>query len=535
MDFGTFLIFCSSPTSMTMSFSRDWTSRCSPSHPQLALALAIVKSKPSNTTIKDHILEIRRHIHDGKAYRCPEFPEKHLDSITFWREAYEKSESAQSTLLDKIYELEQRNATLILKNGECNASEPKSSLTKRKMNGDGDSAKLSHSQKRSKTMKNGRLNTSRPQATTPFLRHFHALQKQLLRKFDSDALVSFAVGLCESIDTAVRLELGDRGIKTRISTQEKTLQILDPDLQHALQGIRSSYPCLLQALKKLSVNDDTGSASGVITYHIIQLFQRTLGHMHRYIVLKGKERIAQGSFSGKKIKRSKTKMPKTCTGQAYQLLFEEEKTLNLFSHFLASMILSLNPVRPQENNLLEGFLCSILEHVGRALSLFVFKELYSNPDLRLNPAKLPMPGNFDKEHPTREEIAVAQRAAECEAKHLIWILERAMAFADQFERASDETKNDMISTETTPSGGPFQGILHRARTKLQNTLLKGIFGENEPEFRNSLRMPEKPPYSLPEEFPGRAFISAEIDPAEWFTQEVWRIVGWDVLLNEKHG
>lgn len=522
------------------------------------------------TIYLDHILEIRRHIHDGKAYRCPEFPEKHLDSITFWREAYEKSESAQSTLLDKIYELEQRNATLILKNGECDASEPKSSLTKRKLNGNGDSAKLSHSQKRFKTMENGRLNTSRPQgkyflsgmadelgfsesgvcslwsihpyavgtdnikATTPFLRRFHALQKQLLRKFDSDALVSFAVGLCESIDTTVRLKLGDRGIKTRISTQEKTLQILDPDLQHALQGIRSSYPCLLQALNKLSVNDDTGSASGVITYHIIQLFQRTLGHMHRYIVLKGKEIITQGSFSGKKIKRSKTKMPKACTSQAYQLSFEEEKTLNLFSHFLASMILSLNPVRPQENNLLEGFLCSILEHVGRALSLFVFKELYSNPDLRLNPVKLPMPCNFDKEHPTREEIAVAQRAAESEAKHLIWILERAIAFADQFERPSDETKNDMISTETTLSGGPFQGILHRARTKLQNTLLKGIFGENEPEFRNSLRMPEPPPYSLPEEFPSRAFSSAEIDPAEWFTQEVWRIVGWDVLLDEKH-
>ncbi|EQL37704.1 hypothetical protein, variant [Blastomyces dermatitidis ER-3] len=532
-----------------MTPSQDWNSCCPPSQPQLALALAIVKSKPSNTTIKDHILKIRRHIQNGKAYHAPELPEKHLDSITFWREAYEMSESAQSKLLDKIYELEQRNAALLLKGGESNASETNAPRTKRKINGDGDSTVLSHAQKRAKTTKNGRLNTSRPQSkdflsgtadelgfseiSTPFLRHFHALQKQLQRKINHEALVSLSVGLCEAIDITIRSRIGDKRTRSNVSVKQKTLQPREPGLQHVLKGICPSYPLLLQTLNKLSDSDDAGSGIGVLTYHIIQLFQKTLGHMHQYIISKGKESIAQGIPAGKKGKqRSKTKMTKTPASPL--ITSDEELTLNLFSHFLASMILSLNPVKPQENSLLEGFLFSILEKVGRTLCLFVFKELYSNSDLRLNPAKLPMPGNFDKEYPARGEMAIAQRAAECEARHLIWILERAIAFTDQFERPSDVINGDLVLPETTlPKGPPSEGILQRAKTKLQNTLLKGIFGENEPKFRDSLKVPEKPSYSLPEVSSGRSFDSAATDPAEWFTQEVWRLIGWDVLLDEK--
>ncbi|KKZ63638.1 hypothetical protein EMCG_02079 [[Emmonsia] crescens] len=524
-----------------MASSRDWNSCCPPSQPQLALALAVVKSKPSDTTIKDHILEIRRHIHDGKTYHAPEMPEKHLDSITFWREAYEKSESAQSKLLDKIYALEQRNAALLLKRGEDNASGTKAPTAKRKMNGNGDLTALNHSQKRAKTAKNGRLNISRPQgndflsATTPFLRHFHALQKQLQRKIDHEALVSLSVGLCEAIDMAIRLGIGEKEAKTSSLVKQKTLQPRDPDLHLILKGIRPSYPVLRQVLNKLSDNDHTSSGVGVITYHLTQLFQRTLGHLHQYIMSKTKEKIALEKSVGRKVKqRPKTRITKTSTTPSSQPPSDEEVTLNLFTNFLASMILSLNPIRPQENGLLEGFLFVILEHVGKTLCLFVFKELHSNPNLRLSPTKLPMPGNFDKEYHARGEMVVARRAAECEAKHLIWILERAIAFTDQFERPSDEMNNTSVSTETILSRDPPHGILQRARDKLQNTLLKGVFGETEKEFRDSLKMPEKPPYSLPEgQISGRFRAAVDIDPAEWFTQEVWRLVGWDVLLNEK--
>ena len=39
-------------------------------------------------------------------------PEKFFDSVSFWKQAYEKSEAEQSKLQDRIFELEQRNQEL---------------------------------------------------------------------------------------------------------------------------------------------------------------------------------------------------------------------------------------------------------------------------------------------------------------------------------------------------------------------------------------------------------------------------------------
>jgi hypothetical protein len=41
--------------------------------------------------------------------------DSYFNSVKFWQEAYEKSEEAQSRLLDKIYDLEQRNDVLFSK------------------------------------------------------------------------------------------------------------------------------------------------------------------------------------------------------------------------------------------------------------------------------------------------------------------------------------------------------------------------------------------------------------------------------------
>lgn len=58
---------------------------------------------------------------------------RHLDSITFWRDAYTKSEAEAIKLLDRIYDLEQRNEALLSRTA---ASSSTSSLnltpTKRK-------------------------------------------------------------------------------------------------------------------------------------------------------------------------------------------------------------------------------------------------------------------------------------------------------------------------------------------------------------------------------------------------------------------
>lgn len=63
----------------------------------------------------DHILQIRSFIKNGRTCNRPAPDDKFFDSVSFWQQAYEKSEAEQSKLLDRLYELEQRNESLAAK------------------------------------------------------------------------------------------------------------------------------------------------------------------------------------------------------------------------------------------------------------------------------------------------------------------------------------------------------------------------------------------------------------------------------------
>jgi hypothetical protein len=174
---------------------------------------------------------------------------------------------------------------------------------------------------------------------------------------------------------------------------------------------------------------------------------------------------------------------------------------------------------------------TILEYVGKTLSIFIFKDLHSNPDLRLAPATLPTPIPLAGNHVDGVEIAVLERAAECESNLLVWILERAMAFTRQRDESATITSN----IPPTPSqSSPAAGLSERARNKLQNSLLKGVFGADDPEFQDSLQPPgERPESQIDDESAGWLRASPEKDIGQWFSQEVWRLLGWDVLLRGK--
>lgn len=63
-------------------------------------------------------------------------PDKFFDSVSFWQQAYERSEAEQSKLLDRIFELEQRNTALLAKTqkGDLGEEEQLPESSKRKAN-----------------------------------------------------------------------------------------------------------------------------------------------------------------------------------------------------------------------------------------------------------------------------------------------------------------------------------------------------------------------------------------------------------------
>lgn len=108
-----------------------------PSQAQLALAMAIVKQKPTGMNVQDYVLQIRKNIKNAESCGRDYLEDRFFDSVSFWQHAYKKSEAEQSRLMDRIYELEQRNEVLITKLQSQNSlsQEVTQVSVKRKANG----------------------------------------------------------------------------------------------------------------------------------------------------------------------------------------------------------------------------------------------------------------------------------------------------------------------------------------------------------------------------------------------------------------
>lgn len=102
----------------------------------------------------DYILQIRGLIKKVEELNVL-FDDKFFDSICFWQKAYQESQAEQTKLLDTIYELEQRNQSLLAKAREGSTSDNKSpSATKRKadgLQGNGDSAEAAKKRRRGRS------------------------------------------------------------------------------------------------------------------------------------------------------------------------------------------------------------------------------------------------------------------------------------------------------------------------------------------------------------------------------------------------
>lgn len=283
---------------------------------------------------------------------------------------------------------------------------------------------------------------------------------------------------------------------------------------------------LLQGFGKLNKTTESRKYQGQLTYSFVKLFGDTLASLHTVSVIQTQSQARQDI------------RPPTDKGQAETTHQSDPKTTNndtnLYIHLsqlLVTMIAALDLAKPHHINILEGFFYLLLQRVGKILYTFVFNEEES-PILASR--------NAEQENLQTHGIEVTRneasktRAMHVEAKHLIWILERAMSFVHRQQvipppRKPPKSKIKNPSTTITPtlpnrhSAKPT--LSEHAKTRLQNTLLKGVFGVDSEEFKNGLKMPTRAEMDLDMDLP----TVAEEDVAEWFKGEVWRLVGWEIL------
>ena len=200
---------------------------------------------------------------------------------------------------------------------------------------------------------------------------------------------------------------------------------------------------------------------------------------------------------------------------------------------LLAIIGSLDPKQRSHGALFEAILYFILSRVGSHLFFFTFN--HERSETVDGDIAVPFPpchseaGVSDSAAPV-----VKQRVAIMEGKHLIQLLARAMTLAPSFLGSnlypSATTRlsraSGMVNRASASKPSAIKSALTLlARQKLQHTLINAMFGEDDAqnEFTERLTKPKPfPPIAAPPNVDDK-------DVSAWFSEQVWRLVGWEVL------
>lgn len=277
--------------------------------------------------------------------------------------------------------------------------------------------------------------------------------------------------------------------------QERTMaeaQIaMDSKLDTRLLATSRIFPWVLESIDLL---DHTPAGKGFqsqVVYSYITLFRNLLEHICDLAASQYKHGVSKVTQKGKN-NGAQTSIQ---TPQPLAPSTPNNRTTTKICHLLVTMTASLEPTKQTHQDILDGFLSFLLSRVGQLLSLFVF----SNPLIRDAKKTSPVERNSTEE-------------SKSQAPYLIYILSRLKPLA----------------ARPSPSF-----LAEKARAKLQHTLLKAVFAGQTEEFVEALREPCDPGFNLNVnkavdvlEVAGR--VSGNM--GDWYKSEVWRIVGWDVLI-----
>ncbi|KAF7161491.1 hypothetical protein CNMCM5623_007062 [Aspergillus felis] len=503
-----------------------------PSQAQLALAMAVVKQKPAGMDIEDYVLQIRKNIKTVESCGKNYLEDRFFDSVSFWQHAYKRSEAEQSRLMDRIYELEQRNEALLAKLQLQNplSQENTQVSAKRKANGNLNARKRAKTQLTSQNQAFGMaLESSKlveqpesmeESATASFMRHFYALQRAIQRRPSRSTIVQCSGDLCDVAVHEVLTAARWRGHTSRPS-KKPVLQAKRPHLEQVLRSVKCAFQLILQALEKLAESENDLHGRGQLDYHLIRLYQAIATALEQYCISNsGHISASTGSSKTPKNKQArKSKSAKPCQELENLATTSVDEAASQISRLLGSIAISLNLSYAVHRAVFEGLLYVLLTRVGSLLCIFVFQDLQTRPDLHVDQTKLPLPQGLQGAKLDDKSL----RAMQMEAKHLIWPLERSLALLDACASSSSA-----LEPQDVPE---TMAWVAKLKQQLQGTLLQALFGSDRSVFPHTLQQPETLDTHELERLQNCTQIPEQSVP-DWFTQEIWRLLGWDLLATQ---
>ena len=299
------------------------------------------------------------------------------------------------------------------------------------------------------------------------------------------------------------------------ATIKETCAIVSPEIRrngnageafavHIFNTTAAAFNICLKGLQHLCRDIPGRRCKGQAIYAFIQFYKTCLDQLDELCVQEasyGEARVRQNENEG-------------LNSQSNSL--HRHSVLNSgYVDFLTKLLKSpeLKIEHPFYMEVVEGLFSTLLEVTGGHLSQVIFGERLSLAEISGGIPSIP----GDTPCPTRE------RAAELKGRQLAILLKRATKGRSDEEKQILATMlgglGDCCTIPSTPK------ILMRARQRLQETLLRAVFGDDGREFLNALKIPE--PVEGWNKESSQVFEGRE----GTFVEAVWSAVGWDLVLS----
>ena len=332
------------------------------------------------------------------------------------------------------------------------------------------------------------------------VRQVYTLQRALQKKNNSNCLTAEAVILCKETESEILEAVQRQHLSSNLQNATRHNQDNKPDLATVVKGLELAFHLVHQALHKVCNGEQSEENKGRIIYYIVCLFESTMTALAQHCNFIATHEHADRAVTRQMSSNRKTRDHKGKTKR-------QNTVAEQLTNALCTMVLSLDFSRDEDEKLFEGFLFTTLSRVGKILSLFTFKSLQLPSTC---PELMPPDGltamNQEASHP---------QGIELEAKHIITFLDKVLTHSSTMNTGNVVMRSDFIQT---------------TRRRLQKTLLQAVFGNDDPSFQHGLRFPATPPPQCHNRQP-----TDQTSTPEWFTQELWRLVGWDLLQSMTGG
>ena len=291
--------------------------------------------------------------------------------------------------------------------------------------------------------------------------------------------------------------------------------------------VASFWPLLLRFLDDVYQADCENTQRGNLIYKFVAIFGELMQQIFRVASSTSGTLSHLNNVSNVSSRTRQRKVALSASESHHPL----QQIAQPLCDFGLGLLNSLDNAKEAHNQILEGCLYLILTEAGYRLREFVFGSSEVDKSGCNKITQLASRSPWSSSQKTQVDV----QGAELEAPYLIYMLERCPRVSQNF--VSLDQLIIPTSSQSTRDSPPISGDLSAGRlsnlawARFQNTLLRAVFGKDEPNNFHPSLFPAIECANVPPTLKGNGPEQAR----DWFKHEIWRLVGWDVLQSKLRG